>query len=92
MQYCPRADDVWFNAMAVLQGTKTKIVKGGAYPLRYVNPENEEEGINTLSSYNNGQGGNDLQIQAVLKHYPAILPILLNDELSENGGGYKLNS
>lgn len=51
-----------------------------------MNPENEEEGINTLSSYNNGQGGNDLQIQAVLKHYPAILPILLNDELSENGG------
>ena len=90
MKYCPRADDVWFNAMAVLQGTKTKIVKGGAYPLQYVNPENEEEGINTLSSYNNGQGENDLQIQAVLKHYPAILPILLNDELSENGGGINL--
>lgn len=87
MRYCPRADDVWFNAMAVLQGTKTKIVKGGAYPLQYVNPENEEEGINTLSSYNNGQGGNDLQIQAVLKLYPEILPKLLNDELSENGGG-----
>jgi len=90
MKYCPRADNVWFNAMAVLQGTKTKIVKGGAYPLQYVNPENEEEGINTLSSYNNGQGGNDLQIQAVLKHHPAILPILLNDELSENGGGINL--
>ena len=87
MRYCPRADDVWFNAMAVLQGTKTKIVKGGAYPLQYVNPENEEEGINTLSSYNNGQGGNDLQIQAVLKLYPEILPKLLNDELSENEGG-----
>lgn len=87
MRHCPRADDVWFNAMAVLQGTKTKIINGGAFPLRYVNPENEMNGINTLSSYNNGQGGNDLQIQAVLKLYPEILPKLLNDELSENGGG-----
>lgn len=87
MKYCPRANDVWFNAMAVLQGIKTKIINGGAFPLRYVNPENEMNGINTLSSYNNGQGGNDLQIQAVLKLYPGILSKLLNDELSENGGG-----
>lgn len=89
MKYCPRADDVWFNAMAVLRGTKTKIIKGGAFPLRYINPENEINGINTLSSYNNGQGGNDLQIQAVLQHYPEILPRLLNDELSDNSGGIK---
>lgn len=83
MKYCSKADDVWFNAMAVLQGTKTKIIKGGAFPLRYINPENEINGINTLSSYNNGQGGNDLQIQAILELYPDILPKLLNDELSE---------
>lgn len=86
MKYCSKADDVWFNAMAVLQGTKTKIIKGGAFPLRYINPENEINGINTLSSYNNGQGGNDLQIQAILELYPDILPKLLNDELSEYKG------
>ncbi len=81
MKYCPRADDVWFNAMAVLQGTKTKIVKGGAYPLRYINPEEQDKGINTLSSYNNREGGNDLQIRAVLQHYPEILSKLQNDDL-----------
>lgn len=84
MECCPRADDVWFNAMAVLQGTKTKIVKGGAYPLRYINPEEQDKGINTLSSYNNRQGGNDLQIQAVLKLYPEILSKLKNDVLSSD--------
>lgn len=84
MKCCSHADDVWFNAMAVLQGTKTKIVRGGAYPLRYINPEEQDKGINTLSSYNNRQGGNDLQIQAVLKLYPEILFKLKNDVLSEN--------
>lgn len=84
MQCCPYADDVWFNAMALLQGTKTKIVKGGAYPLRYINPEEQDKGINTLSAYNNRQGGNDLQIQAVLKLYPEILSKLKNDVLSSN--------
>ena len=72
MKLCPQADDVWFNAMAVLNNTKVKIVQGGAFPLLYVNPENEIAGVNTLAAYNNGLGGNDIQIRAVLDYYPVI--------------------
>lgn len=52
--------------------------------MRYINPEEQDKGINTLSSYNNRQGGNDLQIQAVLKLYPEILSKLKNDVLSND--------
>lgn len=72
MKLCPQADDVWFNAMAVLNNTKVKIVQGGAFPLLYINPENEIAGVNTLAAYNNGLGGNDIQIRAVLDYYPII--------------------
>ena len=72
MKLCPQADDVWFNAMSVLNNTKVKIVQGGAFPLRYINPENEIAGVNTLAAYNNGLGGNDIQIRAVLDYYPLI--------------------
>ena len=81
MNLCPQADDVWFNAMAALQGTRTKIVKDGNYSLCYVNPENEEVGINTLGSYNINQDGNDQQIHAVLKYYPELMSILKDDAL-----------
>lgn len=86
MKLCPKADDVWFNAMTALQGTKTKIVKGGPFPLRYVNPEKEIAGDNTLSSYNINHGGNDRQIKAVLEYYPELM-IILKNELSEKSGG-----
>lgn len=79
MKYCPKADDVWFNAMAVRQGTKIKIANGGSYPLCYINPESEMAGINTLGSYNNGQNGNDKQIQCVLEHYPDVLKRLKDE-------------
>lgn len=73
MKLCPNADDVWFNAMATLQGTKTKIVSGGAYPLRYINPEAELSGENTLGKFNVSNGGNDAQIMNVLSKYPELL-------------------
>lgn len=73
----PKADDVWFWAMAVLNNTKICVVKDLIREMTYVNPKRERGLINelTLFSYNK-KGGNDLQIQNVINHYPQILEIL----------------
>lgn len=77
MELAPKADDVWFWAMAVLNGTKILVVKDWIRELTYVNPE-RERGLTdeiTLFSFNK-KGGNDLQIEKVLNHYPQIVDIL----------------
>ena len=74
---CPYADDVWFWAMAILSGKKTRIVEA-PYRLIYTNPVRElnfTASNNTLYAYN-GAGGNDLQLASILNHYPAILQCL----------------
>ena len=76
-ELAPKADDVWFWAMAVLNKTKILVVKDWIRELTYVNPE-RERGLTdevTLFSFNK-KGGNDLQIEKVLNHYPQIIDIL----------------
>lgn len=69
----PRADDIWFWAMAVLNNIKTKVVPGFD-GLVYVNPERELRlnGEMTLAAENVKLGGNDLQIRQVLANYPIL--------------------
>ncbi len=77
IELAPKADDIWFWAMAVLNRTKILVVKDRIRELTYVNPE-RERGLTdeqTLFSYNK-KGGNDLQIEKVLQQYPQILDIL----------------
>lgn len=77
VELAPKADDVWFWAMAVLNKTKILVVKDWIRELTYVNPE-RERGLTdeiTLFSFNK-KGGNDLQIDKVINHYPQILQIL----------------
>lgn len=73
----PKADDVWFWAMAALKGTKTFIPKKSIKGLIYINPDRERglTGEKTLFSTNR-TGGNDIQIQNVVNHYPQIIEIL----------------
>lgn len=78
MNYCPHADDIWFNAMAVLNGTKTKIVSGDNTPL-YVNYAAELSGTNTLGTKNNGLSENDTQLKKVLELYPEIIQRIIQD-------------
>ncbi len=76
-ELAPKADDVWFWAMAVLNKTKILVVKDWIRELTYVNP-GRERGLTdevTLFSFNK-KGGNDLQIEKVLNHYPQIIDIL----------------
>ncbi len=67
---CPTADDVWFNAMARLKGTKicksfTHSSKGEDFIL------NEDFQIDGLGSINNApeNNQNDIQIKAVFERY-----------------------
>ena len=67
---CPTADDVWFNAMAKLKGTKicksfTHSSKGEDFIL------NEDLQVDGLGSINNApeNNQNDIQIKAVFERY-----------------------
>jgi len=72
---CPFADDIWFWAMAVLNGTKIRNLSNGYAKLEYTN-RTRELGLNsqeTLAKSNVTQNGNDVQMVRVLKHYPNLL-------------------
>jgi len=80
MELAPKADDVWFWAMAVLNNTKTVIPKNHVKKLTYVNPERERGLTNEITLFSsNKAGGNDSQITNVIKYYPQILDIIKND-------------
>lgn len=76
-ELAPKADDIWFWAMALLNKTKIKIVNNNIKELTYINPERERglTGETTLFSTNK-KGGNDLQMEKVLYHYPEIAEII----------------
>ncbi len=77
MELAPQADDVWFWAMAVLNKTKISVVKNCIRKLTYINPERERGLTNEITLFSsNRKGGNDLQIEKVLNHYPQIIEIL----------------
>lgn len=73
----PKADDVWFWAMALLNGTKTLVPDNRIKELTYVNPERERGLTNEITLFSsNRKGGNDLQIEKVIEHYPQLLEII----------------
>lgn len=71
---CPTADDVWFNAMARLKGTKicksfTHSSKGEDF---IVNENLQPDGLNTINNApENNQ--NDVQIKAVFENYGIMI-------------------
>jgi glycosyltransferase involved in cell wall biosynthesis len=69
MRLCPHGDDIWFWAMAVLKGTKIKIVDGCNFQLTEI-----KEAQECALWYENVNGGrNDEQLRNVFEHYPEIL-------------------
>lgn len=76
-EIAPKADDVWFWAMALLNGTKSFVPKNRIKELTYVNPERERGLTTEITLFSsNKKGGNDLQIEKVINHYPQLLKIL----------------
>lgn len=80
-QLAPYADDIWFWAMSVLNGTKIKTFKGRYRKVLLVNPEREmrQTAELTLTKLNIAGGGNDKQMADVIAHYPALLEKLKED-------------
>jgi len=74
LNLAPNADDIWFFAMAVLNNTKIKVVHNPVSRIKQVNPKRDlgfyDE--NTLYISGNGTGGNDIQLNNILEHYPSI--------------------
>ncbi|MDR2007506.1 MAG: glycosyltransferase, partial [Alphaproteobacteria bacterium] len=77
MKLAPRADDIWFWAMALLKGTKINYVKsiyGNNIGLsQFIIPNTQYTSLEQTNVYNNE---NDFQMAAVIKQYPQILNIL----------------
>ena len=59
----PTADDIWLNTMARLKGTRI-ILLSNKLILPIINSKSDD-----LSSVNNGLFKNDIQIEAIEKHY-----------------------
>lgn len=74
-QTCPNGDDIWIWGMAVLRGTKIRVVHN-PHAIRYTNPARELNlnGDTTLWSSNRHE--NDAQICKLIEKYPQILDIV----------------
>jgi hypothetical protein len=70
MSLAPRADDIWFWAMAKLKGTEFSIVNSRS-PVITDEFDPSEMG-ECLYHDNVIQGGNDTQLEAVLNYFPAL--------------------
>ena len=69
MNLSPHGDDIWFWAMAVLNGKKIKIADDYAFRQNLVDGTQES----ALWRKNNTGGRNDEQLRKVFKKYPAVL-------------------
>ena len=78
MNLSPNADDIWFWAMEVLNGTKIKIPTAAQNDLIYVDIDMQQNG-ETLWSVNQTQ--NDVQLRQVMEKYPALLEKLIREDL-----------
>ncbi|SFC55998.1 Glycosyl transferase family 2 [Xylanibacter ruminicola] len=76
MQLAPTNDDLWFWFMAILKGTKVKVVKGRD-PMNKPIKETLESG---LCYENNASGKSPFieQLTNLLNHYPQVQEILIN--------------
>jgi hypothetical protein len=70
----PRGDDIWFWAMAKLQGTKHAVLENSSVGrLAAVDPK---EALRGLWVENVHDGGNDRQLNAVIEAFPEILELV----------------
>ena len=78
MKLAPKADDIWYWAMAVIntkyfgdENPYIAVKNSCTRKLWYVDLLNQLNGT-ALWNYNRLQGGNDIQLKAVMEHYPQI--------------------
>lgn len=75
-EVAPFADDIWFWAMTVLNGTKILIPTAAQSKLIYVDIDTQING-ETLWAKNKTQ--NDVQLKQVIEKYPELLNVLIRE-------------
>ena len=77
MSLCPFADDIWFWTMALVNGTRVKVVDRRVTRFVPIYEANNEE---ALSIANVDEGSrNDAQLASVLARYPQVAEIVRRD-------------
>ena len=70
----PTHDDIWLWAMAVLNGTKTRLVKGYSESINYVE-DSQQYGLCKINKKGVGMGLGEAY-DRILKEYPQIMEVL----------------
>jgi len=70
----PTHDDIWLWAMAVLAGTKTKLVKGYSESINYIE-KSQQYGLCKINKKGKGMSLSEAY-NIILKEYPQILEVL----------------
>jgi len=79
LKLAPHADDIWFYFMAVLGGTKIRVIKKPYVNVKYLNPY-REYGLDNklkLSTINVDGGLNDEQFKNIIEYYNVDLHSLV---------------
>lgn len=76
IKFCSHTDDIWFWAMAVLNGIKINIVENSISNVNLV-PDTQEVALYHDNMLN---GNNDVSLKNVFGHYPVLLDILIKED------------
>jgi len=71
LSIAPKGDDIWFWAMAIMQGSKYYVLENG-----YSDIQNIDENDTGMWIENIHFGGNDIQMISVLEQYPFLISYL----------------
>jgi hypothetical protein len=82
LKLCPTADDVWFWAMCAINGKKFRLVKKHAKEFPFVSASKQLHAPR-LGAINIGGKRNNVQIEAVLAHFPKLAGIIEEARLLE---------
>lgn len=80
MKLSPHADDIWFWAMAVLNGTKIQVVENNISIITVIN-ETQNSGLWRLV---NISGENDIKLKNILGHYKNLENLLQMNSKNHN--------
>ena len=81
---CPTADDIWFWAMAALNGRKINIVETCIFKPLPTDIEKESESSDALVLYKINITQNDVQLKNIFEYYPQLFEILQNARTSQD--------
>ena len=73
LSLCPFADDIWFWTMALVNGTRVKVVPHHISNFTPVYEVNNDESLSAANMYGNR---NDRQLAAILSRYPKLADIV----------------